>query len=193
MPKINKSRSIDGLSPKQAIFCNEYLTNGFNATQAALKAGYSKKTAYASGIEALKKPQILAYINARINSVLEGQRERLKAEIIEAARKIALSDIGDIVKYDQDGVAVFPSETVDTSIIQSVEIKQELVKAGQEITVSNKYIKFKLHSKTEAMKILSQYIGLAEPVNVNVDLTGLEDYTQKILDKINASKQTDNN
>lgn len=31
------------LTPKQRIFCNEYLSNGYNGTQAAVKAGYKKK------------------------------------------------------------------------------------------------------------------------------------------------------
>ena len=51
------------LTRKQELFCREYVANGYNATQAALKAGYSKKTAYASGAENLKKPQIVAFLS----------------------------------------------------------------------------------------------------------------------------------
>ena len=50
------------LTPKQKAFCDEYLANGYNGTQAALKVGYSKKTAYSIAGENLKKPEIKAYI-----------------------------------------------------------------------------------------------------------------------------------
>lgn len=49
------------LSPKQEIFCKEYLID-LNATQAAIRAGYSKKTAAAIGHENLRKPDIAARI-----------------------------------------------------------------------------------------------------------------------------------
>lgn len=53
------------LTIKQKAFCEAYLKNGGNATQAALTAGYSKKTAYAIGLENLKKPVIADYIGKR--------------------------------------------------------------------------------------------------------------------------------
>lgn len=49
------------LSPKQDRFCKEYLVD-FNATQAAIRAGYSQKTAYSIGQENLKKPEVQARI-----------------------------------------------------------------------------------------------------------------------------------
>ena len=54
----------DPLTPKQRKFVQNYLINGGNATKAALDAGYSKKTAYASGKENLHKPLIAAAIDA---------------------------------------------------------------------------------------------------------------------------------
>lgn len=53
------------LTNKQQAFISEYLKD-FNATQAAIRAGYSEKTAYAIGHENLKKPDIAAEIQARI-------------------------------------------------------------------------------------------------------------------------------
>jgi phage terminase small subunit len=46
------------LTAKQKKFCDEYLID-LNATQAAIRAGYSEKTAYAIGVENLRKPQIV--------------------------------------------------------------------------------------------------------------------------------------
>ena len=45
------------MTPKQKKFCVEYLID-LNATQAAIRAGYSKKTAYSIGNENLNKPEI---------------------------------------------------------------------------------------------------------------------------------------
>lgn len=50
------------LTPKQEKFCEEYAACG-NATQAAIRAGYSAKTAYSIGQENLKKPEIIAKIH----------------------------------------------------------------------------------------------------------------------------------
>ena len=53
------------LTAKQQRFCDEYLTD-FNATQAAIRAGYSKKTAYSIGNENLTKPELAKYIEERM-------------------------------------------------------------------------------------------------------------------------------
>lgn len=53
------------LTAKQQRFCDEYLID-LNATQAAIRAGYSEKTAYSIGNENLKKPEISAYIEKRM-------------------------------------------------------------------------------------------------------------------------------
>ena len=53
------------LTPKQKTFADEYIRNSGNATQAAIAAGYSKKTAAYIGAENLKKPYIAAYIAER--------------------------------------------------------------------------------------------------------------------------------
>lgn len=56
------------LSLKQQRFADEYIISG-NATEAAIKAGYSEKTAYQTGAENLKKPQVKAYIDERLKSL----------------------------------------------------------------------------------------------------------------------------
>lgn len=53
------------LTSKQQRFCDEYLID-LNATQAAIRAGYSKKTAYSIGTENLRKPELKNYIEARM-------------------------------------------------------------------------------------------------------------------------------
>ena len=53
------------MTEKQKRFCDEYLTD-LNATQAAIRAGYSKKTAYSIGEENLRKPELKEYIEKRM-------------------------------------------------------------------------------------------------------------------------------
>ena len=53
------------LTPKQQRFCDEYLID-LNATQAAIRAGYSKKTARVIATENLTKPAISEYIEKRM-------------------------------------------------------------------------------------------------------------------------------
>jgi len=56
------------LTEKQRRFADEYIRLG-NATEAALNAGYSKKTARAIGSENLTKPDIKAYIDQRLDEL----------------------------------------------------------------------------------------------------------------------------
>ena len=51
----------NNLTEKQKRFCQEYLKN-FNATQAAIKAGYSRKTCRQIGSENLTKPAVQNYL-----------------------------------------------------------------------------------------------------------------------------------
>lgn len=49
------------LTDRQERFCREYIID-YNSTDAAIRAGYSKKTAYSIGSENLKKPELLARV-----------------------------------------------------------------------------------------------------------------------------------
>lgn len=69
------------MTDKQKIFCDEYLID-LNATQAAIRAGYSKRTANRIGTENLSKPVIKEYIDARMaekqSKLIADQDEVLK-------------------------------------------------------------------------------------------------------------------
>ena len=56
------------MTKKQERFCAEYLVD-CNATQAAIRAGYSEKTAYSIGVENLKKPEIRKYIDEQLEAM----------------------------------------------------------------------------------------------------------------------------
>ena len=69
------------LTLKQQKFADEYIISG-NATQAAIEAGYSKKTAYQTGAENLRKPQIKSYIDERMKEI-ESKKSATQQEVIE--------------------------------------------------------------------------------------------------------------
>ena len=69
------------LTLKQKKFADEYIISG-NATQAAIEAGYSKKTAYQTGAENLRKPQIKSYIDERLK-VIESKKTATQQEVLE--------------------------------------------------------------------------------------------------------------
>lgn len=72
----NQWFSAMAINAKQERFCLEY-TKDLNATQAAKRAGYSEKTAYSTGSEILKKPEI----KARVEQLLS---ERSKKNMVDA-------------------------------------------------------------------------------------------------------------
>jgi phage terminase small subunit len=69
------------MTPKQKLFCDEYLID-LNATQAAIRAGYSEKNARNIASENLTKPNIKEYIDARMaekeSDLIASQDEVLK-------------------------------------------------------------------------------------------------------------------
>lgn len=69
------------MTAKQKLFCDEYLID-LNATQAAIRAGYSERTARAIGTENLAKPVIKEYIEQRMSekedALIADQNEVLK-------------------------------------------------------------------------------------------------------------------
>ena len=69
------------MTEKQKRFCDEYLID-LNATQAAIRAGYSAKTAKAIGCENLTKPNIQAYIQEQLDRIHE-QKTADAQEVIE--------------------------------------------------------------------------------------------------------------
>lgn len=78
------------LTEKQKRFCEEYLID-FNATQAALRAGYSQKTAYSIGDENLRKPEIQSEIQTLIQK--RSERTGISADsVIKELVKIAFAE-----------------------------------------------------------------------------------------------------
>jgi len=90
------------LTPKQERFILEYLVDG-NATQAAIRSGYSKATAHSIGEENLKKPEIAKVLAQQTKKVLD--KVKLSAELVlENIRRPLAADCLDL--YDSTGAPI---------------------------------------------------------------------------------------
>lgn len=83
------------LTEKQKRFADEYIKSG-NATQAAIKAGYSKKTARVIGQENLLKPAIKNYIDERMRTI-ENNRIMTAKEAVEFLTSVVRGDVKETV------------------------------------------------------------------------------------------------
>ena len=92
---------MSGLTKKQERFVEEYLVD-LNATQAAIRAGYSEKTAEAIGYENLRKPQIQAVIQKAMETRskrMEITQDRVLDEIGKVAFHAAADSAESELKY----------------------------------------------------------------------------------------------
>ena len=85
------------LSNKQQAFISHYLIDR-NATRAAIRAGYSAKTAYSIGPENLKKPEIVEAIKARTNEIVMSADE-----VLTRLADMARGDISDLMALTTSG------------------------------------------------------------------------------------------
>lgn len=166
----------DKLTDKQKRFCEEYIID-LNATQAAIRAGYSKETARQIGTENLSKPVIQYYI-------YELQQERSKRTeitadmVLKELAHIAFDDIKnylsfktvltpcgkdketgeDIIDY-RTVVELKDSDTIDTRNIAEIS------------TGPNGVFKFKQYCKDNALVQLGKHLGMFRE-NVDMNLKG---------------------
>lgn len=113
------------MTEKQKRFCDEYLID-LNATQAAIRAGYSEKTAAVIGIENLRKPNISEYIKKRM-SEKETQLIADQDEVLQTLTRVLRRQEPDTVVvtckerrsgYDENGKKV----TVEKEVPQLVQV-----------------------------------------------------------------------
>ena len=126
------------LTAKQQRFCDEYLVD-LNATQAAIRAGYSKKTASVIGIENLRKPYIREYIDKRLAEkeaeLIADQDEVLKYLTSVMRREknehVVVTTSEEKTTYVPDETGKMRRQTVKKEIPQIVEIPAKLSDANK--------------------------------------------------------------
>lgn len=100
------------LTEKQKRFCDEYLID-LNATQAAIRAGYSKKTAFIIANENLKKPYIKGYIDERLKQ-LEDKRIAKADEVLKYLTSVMRNEIKEeVVVVEGKGDGCSSARTIE--------------------------------------------------------------------------------
>lgn len=142
------------ITAKQERFVDEYLVD-LNATQAAIRAGYSKKTARQVGAENLTKPVIADLIAKRQHE--RGERTRITADrvLLELAR-LGVADLRS--GFDERGNLKRPEEWSDdfAAAVSSVEVVTRSIGDGQVEYVH----KLKMWDKNSALDKIAKHFGM---------------------------------
>lgn len=143
------------LSDQQERFCHEYIID-LNATQAATRAGYAKRSAGQHAFKLLKNDQVQKLIQ-QLQAERAVRTDTEADKVIQEIKLIAFSQIGDYLTFSKSGVILKASETIPIE-------KQRAIAYVQEVTTEKGgRLAFKLHSKTTALDLLCRHLGLLEP------------------------------
>lgn len=146
------------LTPKQARFCEEYLID-LNATQAAVRAGYSKKTANVIGPENLAKPCIASRI-AEAQSERTGRTQITADYVLERLHQIESLDLTEC--FDENG-HLLPINAMPEKFrcsIGGVDVSVFKTKVGEEITVEEFTKKLKIENRTKALELMGKHVNV---------------------------------
>jgi phage terminase small subunit len=160
------------LTEKQKRFCDEYLKD-LNATQAAIRAGYSPKTAEQTASRLLRNVKVQEYISKR-------QKDRLKRteieqdSIVRELALIAFSDISDYVRvvekpliFEKEGHMVQVRNPDGTpAVYKTVEptltdnLTSEQTRALSIIKKGRDGFDIKPYDKVRALELLGKHLGM---------------------------------
>ena len=167
------------LSDKRKRFCEEYVKDP-NGSEAAIRAGYAKKTCRQSAHEILTIPDAIDYIE-KIQAKIAKRNKITIDELIQDLAEIKNINIVDL--YDENGF-----------LKELHELPKEFTKCIQEITETKmKYgkdtekavTKVKFYSRLDAIEKLAKHLGFYERDNEQKRATGFE------IEIINGRKDQD--
>jgi len=146
------------LTPKQDRFISEYLID-FNATQAAIRAGYSKDTAGSIGSENLSKPEIAQALQERATAMQI--KTGLTAErLLKEVERLAFFDPRKL--YDENGNLKRVNDLDDdtAAALAGFEVTEEFEGSGQERQSIGFTKKMKWYDKNVAIDKGMRYFGM---------------------------------
>jgi len=179
----------DSLTDKQKSFCEEYIVD-LNATQAAIRAGYSKESARQIATENLSKPNIQNEIE-RLKRARSKRTQITADRVLEELATIGYSKITDylevvekevVVGYKKDDKGQYDYEQPIIRTKKVVEIKEteemdsEAIKAVSEIKQGANGISLKLYDKPSALEDIGRHLGMwKDRIEHNINnITGVE-------------------
>jgi phage terminase small subunit len=146
------------LTDKQIKFCEEYLID-LNATQAAIRAGYSEKTARSIANENLTKPDIQNYLTERQKELKE-ETGITQKRVLQELSAIAFSDIRRF--YDENGNLKSITELDDeaAAALAGVETEELFAGFGDDRAQIGMTKKIKRWDKGKALETLGRHLGI---------------------------------
>ena len=156
-------------------FIEEYLSNGYNQTQAYKTAFKTDNynTAGAGALACMKRPEVKAYLEQR-KQELKTQLNIKSIDVLKKLQTWANSDATQYIGMSEDDIKALPAEVRQS--IQSIDVKKETYtnKAGKEIT--KEQIKIVLVDKAKALDNIAKHIGFygehnAQKAGANASVT----------------------
>jgi phage terminase small subunit len=169
--------NIGDLTEKQRIFCERYCTH-WNATRAAIEAGYSENTAYNTGWQNVRKRECADYIKFIKDNAFEFAGVSLLRNAQELA-KVAYGSGADIRKAWEsledwenlpDEVKSTVSEVVTTTRV--IKTMGGEVESGSSIVQAIESVKVKQYDKLKALEILNRMAGYNAADKVDLSTKG---------------------
>ena len=151
-------------NPRRELFCLEYLKDK-NATQAAIRAGYSAKTAKQSGHQLLTFTDVKARVAELLQEAFKSVQMDAQ-EVLARMARIARSDLRGA--YKPDGTLKLPTEMDDDAAAAIAGIEVAEVKGGdKDATVVVK--KVRLRDPMPALRTLAEHHELIKGTGEGVD------------------------
>jgi phage terminase small subunit len=154
------ARKPPGLSPKQRRFCEEYLVD-LNATQAAIRAGYSEKTANEQGARLLAKVMVSTAITKgrqKLSTRLEITQERVLREYA----RLAFLDIRKAFDKDGNFLPIHQLDDDTAAAIAGLEVESLYAGRGADRECVGRLHKIKLSDKKGALDSVAKHLGLLD-------------------------------
>ena len=160
------------LTAKRKRFVDEWLID-FNGTQAAIRAGYSEKTAAATAARLLRNVNIQAEI-ARRQKDLQRRTEVTQDRVVKELARVAFADASDYAcietyMYENKDGTLSPLQVVSPKDTDTLSDDQRAAIAG--IKQGANGIEIKLHDKIKALELLGRHIGM---FNDKISLSGAD-------------------
>ena len=148
------------LTPKRMRFVDEWLID-FNGTQAAIRAGYSEKTAAATAARLLRNVNIQAEISRRQKDLRRRTEVTQERVVMELAR-VAFADATDFVQVE---TRIINRGDIEVPLELAVHKETAELSADQRAAIASikqgaNGVEIKLHDKIKALELLGRHIGM---------------------------------
>jgi len=159
----DKQEVNHALKPKQLLFCKEYLKD-FNGTQAAIRAGYSKKVAKEIAYENLTKPHIQEQIRLEIDKRAD-RIDKSGDDVVRLLWKMAELDLANYITVAEGGevqaIAFDQLPEGASKLISKIKEMRTITesKDGERLTETNN-LEYILPEKTKCLELLGRHYGL---------------------------------